>query len=191
MAKVISQMAQGLNFWAPLVTKLMGSEMWKKPPQTNLLAEVPVKLTGLTAGIKNIKFDDFGNPYVVDEEGKYRVSSAVALVDEERKIIIFDRDKKSLENENPLPDIYGSRGFGVSAIFKKLPQKYWGLAVSSVELCDFIAIEMTDGQGDAECIIMPCYIVNVFGKFEGVLPENLGNDLTAKLDAIRQHLLKK
>lgn len=129
------------------------------PIESDYLAEVPVRLTGLVARAKEIGWDSHGNPFVRKDD-KTRVSLA-AVIRCEEKIFVFNRRGEYLKNLNEAADIVGSVGFGLSSFFHKVPQDLWAYPVTSVVLTDYMAQETTDGEGDLPNILMPIVIINL------------------------------
>lgn len=125
-----------------------------------IVAEIPVKATGLLAGTPvTIEFDAYGNPFAVTENDE-RVALAVALTHKD-KVFVFNRDGKTLQNANAGIDVIGSVGFGISALFHKIPAALAYKKVASVRVTDYVAVEETDGQGDKAVVKMPIVIVEV------------------------------
>lgn len=151
-----------------------------------IIAEVPVKATGLLAGVDaRIEFDAYNNPFVVTAEGN-RVSLAVVITHQNR-VFVYSREGKTLQNTNTGIDIIGSVGFGVSAWFHKIPAELCYKKIANVRFSDLMAVEQTDGQGDKGEVKMPIVLVEV-ADIEGAevhfveVPE-VSENQTAKLQA--------
>ena len=153
--------------------------------EAKYLAEVPVKLTGLVTRAKEIGWDSYGNPFVRKDE-KTRVSLA-AVIRCGEEIFVFDRQGKTLENENKKADIIGSVGFGLPSLFHKVPQGLWEKPVTSVVFTDYMAQETTDGEGDLPNILMPIVVIdllNIEGYEKYFVPVPQEDDgMSAKLKA--------
>ena len=161
MAKILTQCVT--NGAKQLLINLLKTDDWKSDQlpsiKADYLEEVPVKLTGLVAGAKEIGWDSYGNPFV-HKDDKTRVSLA-AVIRCEEKIFVFNRREKYLKNLNEKVDIVGSVGFGLPSFFHKVPQDLWAYPVTSVALTDYMAQETTDGEGDLPNILMPIVIINL------------------------------
>lgn len=162
MAKILTQcVTTGAK---QLLIDLLKTDNWKSdhqllPIKPEYLADVPVMLTGLVAGAKEIGWDSYGNPFVRKDD-KTRVSLA-AVIRCEEKIFVFNRREEYLKNLNKKVDIVGSVGFGLPSLFPKVPPGLWGYPVTSVVLTDYMAQETTDGEGDLPNILMPIVIINL------------------------------
>ena len=94
MAKILTQCVT--NGAKQLLINLLKTDDWKSDQlpsiKADYLEEVPVKLTGLVAGAKEIGWDSYGNPFVRKDD-KTRVSLA-AVIRCEEKIFVFNRREK-------------------------------------------------------------------------------------------------
>lgn len=132
--------------------------------QPRIVAEIPVKATGILAGTaQEIEWDNYNNPYVVVDGA--RVALAVVLT-HENKVFVYNRDGVNIHNEkntntNVTFDIIGAVGFGVSSLFYKIPTELVMKKVAHVNISDHLAVEETDGQGDKAVVKMPIVIVEV------------------------------
>lgn len=162
MAKILTQcVTTGAT---QILIDLLKTDNWESdhqlpPIESDYLEEVPVKLTGLVAGAKEIGWDSYGNPFVRKDD-KTRVSLA-AVIRCEEKIFVFNRREEYLKNLNEEADIVGSVGFGLPSFFHKVPQDLWAYPVTSVVFTDHMAQETTDGEGDLPNILMPIVIINL------------------------------
>lgn len=155
MAKVI---AQRIESGAEKLLSNLGISVEHFAP--GIVAEIPVKATGLLAGADaRIERDAYGNPFAVTYNDE-RVSLAVALV-HQGKVFVYNRNGKTLQNANTNIDIIGSVGFGISALFHKIPEVLAYKKVYNTYLTDYVAVEETDGQGDKAVVKMPIAIVIV------------------------------
>ena len=161
MAKILTQCVT--NGAKQLLINLLKTDDWKSDQlpsiKADYLEEVPVKLTGLVAGAKEIGWDSYGNPFVRKDD-KTRVSLA-AVIRCEEKIFVFNRRGEYLKNLNEKVDIVGSVGFGLPSFFHKVPTGLWEYPVTSVVFTDYMAQETTDGEGDLPNILMPIVIINL------------------------------
>lgn len=162
MAKILTQcVTTGAT---QILIDLLKTDDWRSDHQlpsikSDYLAEVPVRLTGLVAGAKEIGWDAYGNPFVRKDD-KTRVSLA-AVIRCEEKIFVFNRRGEYLKNLNEKVDIVGSVGFGLPSFFHKVPTGLWEYPVTSVVFTDYMAQETTDGEGDLPNILMPIVIINL------------------------------
>ena len=162
MAKILTQcVTTGAT---QILIDLLKTDNWESdhqlpPIKPHYLAEVPVKLTGLVAGAKEIGWDSYGNPFVRKDD-KTRVSLA-AVIRCEEEIFIFNRREEYLKNLNEKADIVGSVGFGLLSLFHKVPRGLLEYPVTSVVFTDYMAQETTDGEGDLPNILMPIVIINL------------------------------
>jgi len=148
MAKVVTQ---HVNKGARALLKELNVPCHRFKP--TVLGQVPTMATGLLAGINadSVKWDKFENPYLVDSNGA-RISLAAVIVYED-EIFVYNREGKDLQNVNPLPDIIGSVGFGLSSGVFKWPVEMNLLKVKCARFSDFCGVENTDGDGDTDRIL--------------------------------------
>ena len=160
----------------------------------NIIAQVPIMGTALLATVKPkyIGWDQYNNPYIVSKSDE-RIALAAVIVCG-NKIFVFNRENKELQNLNEKLDVVGAVGFGISSGPFKWPNEINNSKVTSVKFSDYYALEITDGDGDKEKVIMPIVVVNIDSMdgieqhFINIPKEN--EVFTAKLNAALRELNK-
>lgn len=181
MAKVIQQSVQS---GALALLDTLGIRTQRFTP--SIVGQVPIMATGLLTTVRaNIEWDAFNNPYIVTEDHE-RVSLAAVFIHGDM-MFVYNREGQDLQNWNPLPDIIGAVGFGISSGPFKWPVEMTMKKVARGLFSDYMAIEETDGEGDSRVVIMPIVVIELMeinGCEQHFVPiPEVSDSMTAKMRA--------